>query len=216
MMRGTHVSSVSPPSAAHKRVGDRGPCTPRFSPESVAYRSRIPSQTLLCSRDVGWTSLLLDYHTDSASEEPFETGPTADQVITVMTEGTQEVECLNAGVWQRSMYRAGTVGLSPPGEVDRLRRRPRRGTPPARKVTLYIPQQVFDEAADHYCRAGQTPPVLRLDALAFDDALLAQTAVGLVHAVDARAPDLYAERCAQWLALHLLARHSPWRAMYEN
>lgn len=181
-----------------------------FAEASARSRDAIPSTTLTTSRDVGWASLLVDHHRDIPCEEPFETHPTPDHTIVVMTKGEQEVASFAAGIWQRAVYRAGTVGLTPPGKVDRLRRRVRGRGPDAEKITLYIPSVLFDEVGEHYRRAGQRHSGLRLDALAFDDPLLAQTALGLLHAMRAGAPDFYAAAAAQWLALHLLSEHSPW------
>lgn len=175
-----------------------------------------PSQVLASSRHAGWTSLLVEHRRDGPGEDPFETGPTPDQAVVVMAAGTQEVHCFSGGAWRRSVYRAGTIGLTPPDQVDRLRFRTRGAGDDVRKIMMYIPQPLLTEVAEHYRHAGQVVDRPRLDVLAFDDALLARTAVDLVHAVRAGVDEIYAEAAAQWIAVHLLAHHSPWRGVEEN
>ena len=180
----------------------------RYSDASLRSRDAIPSQTLISSHALAWRSLLLNYHRDGPSREPFRTGATPDQTITVMVEGVQEIESLCAGRWRRSTYRCGTVGLTPPGQTDQLRRQSCPGAPPSRKISLYIPADVFREAAAGARGDGGAV----LNALAFEDPLLTQMALGLLRAAHAEASELYADTAAHWIAAHLVARHSPWRS----
>lgn len=172
---------------------------PTISPDSLLCRHALPSTIVASSRDVGWSSVLVDLHRVSPADEPFETRPTPDQTLVVMTRGEQEIEAFKGGVWRRAVYQAGTIGMTPGGETDRLRRRARRAPAPFEKANLYVPQRFFREAADHYRRAGQCHRDAPLTALAFHDPAIAGTVAALVRGVAAGAPDLYAQTAALWL-----------------
>ena len=180
---------------------------------SLTCRRSAPSTTLAISCDTGWTSILLDHNWVAADEQTFEIGPTPDQTIVVVTRGEQEIESFTGGVWRHAIYRAGSVGMTPGGTTDRLRRRLKNKAATVEKVNLYIPQSFFREAADHYRQAGQTVREEPLAALAFHDPLIAHTVLALLRAMAASAPDLYAQIAMQWLAAHLLSVHSPWLAV---
>lgn len=160
--------------------------------------------------------MFVDHHRDLPSEEVFETLATPDQTIVVMTRGEQDVECFNGGLWRRAVYQAGTVGMTPGGDTDRLRRHFRRRAVPVEKVSLYVPQHFFQEAADHYRRAGQRACEEPLAALAFADPLIGHGVLAMVRAMTAGAPDLYAQATMQWLATHLLSAHGGWRNIDEG
>ena len=180
---------------------------PAFSQSSLSCREALPSTVVASSLDCGWTSVLIERHRVEPSYEPFQTRPTPDQTIVVMTRGEQELASFKAGFWRHATYHPGTVGMTPGGDTDRLRRQ-RRGTPaPFEKVNLYIPQQAFHEAAEHYRRAGHRRQDRPLARLAFHDPMIAETVSTLLRAMAAGAPDLYAEAAMQWLATHLLAGH---------
>ena len=174
---------------------------------SLLCREALPASTIATSRDIGWTSVLVEHNRALASDEPFETLPTPDHTIVVMTRGEQEIEGLRGGIWRRSVYQPSTVGMTAGGETARLRRRLRGVGQSPEKVNLYVPQGIFREAAEHYRRAGQRLRDDPLRATAFRDPLIAATASSLLDAMAKGLPDLYAQAAAQWLATHLLARY---------
>ena len=179
----------------------------RFSPASLECSRSLPAAIVASSSACGWTSALVEHHRVEPDGEPFETVPTPDQTIVVMLKGEQDLASLKAGVWRHAAYRAGTVGMTPGGQIDRLRRRPRKRSEPFEKVNLYIPQQVFRDAAECNRRAGRHREVQPLTALAFQDQLVAQTAAALLRGMAAGQPDLYAEAAVHWLAVHLFSTH---------
>ena len=172
---------------------------------SLRCADALPAKLVASSRTIGWTSILVDHQQVLNALDPFETASTPDHTIVVMTHGEQEIEVCSRGVWRRAEYRAGTVGMTPGGMTDRLRRRVRPGAGPAKKVNIYVPALLFDEAADHLGRAVGPDHAGRLVALGFADATLRQIAMALLRAVQAGLPDLYAETAARWLAVHLLS-----------
>jgi AraC family transcriptional regulator len=192
-----------------------GSDTPRFDEASRQCRHALPITVIASSEDADWTSVLVEVNRAHASEEPFETLPTPDQTIVVVTRGEQELQAFRDGAWRRATYRAGTVGLTPGGDVARLRRRV-RASQSVEKVNVYMPQRFLLEAAEHYRRAGHRAAPPRLGALAFQDPLIAQTVSALVRGMRAGAADLYAESAMQWLAAHLLAEHASLRAISDD
>ncbi len=180
---------------------------PSFSHASLRCREALPSTVTASSVACGWTSVLVERHRVEPNYEPFHTLPTPDQTIVVMTKGVQELASFNAGVWRQAAYRPGTIGMTPGGVIDRLRRT-RRGTPaPFEKVNLYVPQQAFLEAAEHYRRAGYRHRDPAMARLAFQDPMVAEIVAALLRGMEAGAPNLYAEAAMQWLATHILSAH---------
>lgn len=183
---------------------------PAFSNASLMCRHSVPSTLLATSLAAGWTSVLIDHHRVYPDEDPFETHPTPDQTIVVMTRGEQEIGAFKSGIWRQAAYQSGTIGMTPGGDTDRLRRRMRLRPAPFEKANLYVPQRFFLEAAEHYRQAGQRCWSRPLTALAFHDPLVAQTVAALLRAMAAGAPDFYSQAAMQWLATHLLSVHSSW------
>jgi len=180
---------------------------PGFSQASLRCRESLPSTIIATSLACGWTSVLVEHHRVEPRYEPFETSPTPDQTIVMMTRGEQDLASFNAGLWRHAVYRPGTIGMTPGGAIDRLRRQP-RGTPaPFEKINLYIPQQIIRDTAEQYRRVGRRLQDRPLTALAFQDPMIAETVSALLRGMEAGAPDLYAEAAMQWLTTHLLAAH---------
>lgn len=182
-----------------------------FSKSSLACRRSLPSEVIVTSESVGWQCVLLEHHQVHPTKEIFETRATPDQTLVVMTRGEQELECFRGGTWHSAAYRAGTVGMTPGGASDRLRRRIGPTTSPFQKVNLYIPQQSFVSALEHFRRAGQRMPDLRPSSLAFQDPTIAGVCLALLRAIGQGAPDLYAQSAVQWLTIHLLSVHGAWQ-----
>lgn len=176
----------------------------RFDPASLRCAEALPVNVIASSRDLGWRSGLVEYQQVLACEDGFETLPTLDHTIVVMTGGEQELEARTRGRWQREIYRPGSVGMTLGGEIDCLRRRVNRDAGPARKVNIYAPQLFFAEAADHLGRAHLGRPAQSLTRPGHSDAVLCHTSLALLRAMQAGVPDVYLESILRWLALHLL------------
>ncbi len=180
-----------------------------FSAASEACEFALPRRKLLCSRAAGWTSLLVQRFEAADSVEAFETRPTPDQLVVVVTGGCRDVGSFSGGRWRGSVYRPGSVSLTTGGRVDRLRWRSL--TPdPAESLHLYIPQHFFSGVRDEYRRAGLPARAQALDAPAFLDPVVSRMALSLADAVQNGAPDLYAQAAAQFLAAHLLSTQAGW------
>ncbi len=180
----------------------------QFAASSLECNKVLGSSHLHSSRAVGWTSLLLDRHDVTPVEREFETLATPDQSIVVMLGGEQHLEAFSDGLWRRTVYRAGTVGLTPGHRTDRLRRCTNRHKAPFQKANIYLPQSLFDEAVDEFAQTGHGSSGGVLNALAFQDTMLCHVAMMLIKAMDAGASDLYAAATAKWLAVHLVCFHA--------
>lgn len=164
---------------------------------------------LATSLEVGWTSVLLEHHRTGGTLE-YRPKPTPDQSIFVLTRGQLDLSARHGGSWSRTAYEVGSAGLTPGGMAPEMRIEARGTSPTIDLANLFLPQRFFDEAADHYRRAGHRYRDEPLFSIGFHDPVVAHAIASLLDAVGAGAPDLYAETVAQWLATHLLARHAPW------
>jgi AraC family transcriptional regulator len=181
----------------------------RFSAASEACEFALPRRKLLCSLAAGWTSLLVQRFESPGTVEAFETRPTPDQLIVVVTGGCRDVECFSDGRWRKAVYRPGSVSLTTCGHADRLRWRSL--TPvPAESLHLYIPQHFFSSVREEYQRAGAPARAHPLNSLSFSDQVISQVALSVADAIQNGAPDLYAQSAAQFLAAHLLSAQSGW------
>ena len=187
----------------------------RYDSASLRYKTSTPSMLVKSSADI-WTSVLLEVHRVNPCPDVFEPGATPDQMIVVQTKGTQELQSFRSGQWRHAIYRPGTIGMTPPMSVSRLRRSLQRNAQPFEKINLFIPQGFFHEARDHYRRAGRPYRTESLSALGFNDPVVAQMAFALLDAMDAGAPDLYAQSASQWMAMHLLSAHSSWLEIHQD
>lgn len=178
-----------------------------FSPESLKCAASSRSHLLLSSRHIGWTSLLLDYQSLELTGAEYETHPTPDQAIAVMTRGSLELESFNQSLWRKAYYTAGTAGLTHGGKIDRLRRRSFPPSKPIELVKVFIPQHTLQGAFEEYRRAGLRTDLPPLTALAFQDRAIVETVQATLEAVRSGCSNLYAESVAQWLSVHLLHRH---------
>lgn len=152
--------------------------------------------------------MLLDHHAVTPIDGEFETIATPDQTIVVQLAGEQHLEAFSDGLWRRTVYRAGTVGLTPGGRTDRLRRCTNRQRASFQKANIYLPALLLEEAADEFRGAGQRSGGGGLNALAFQDSMLCHVAMMLVKALRVGESDLYAAATAKWLAVHLICFHA--------
>ena len=172
-------------------------------PASLKCADALRVRSIESSRGLDWQSALVEHQQILEHEDTFDTRPTPDQTIVVMTRGEQELEVLSSGTWRRATYRPGAVGLTPGGATDRLRRRVNREAGPACKINIYIPQAFFDEAADQLCRTGSVPPT-PLVAHGYVDAPIRYVALALLDGLREGASTLYADSAVCWLVRHLL------------
>lgn len=184
----------------------------QIAQESLAASLAIPSSLKFSSRDLGWSSLLIDQHALRPVEAEYETRATPDQGLILMTRGLMDVESHNNGRWRRATYGVGTVGLTPGGKIDRLRRFTHPAAGETETTKIYLPYAVLETTLEEHRRAGQRSTPQPLSALAFRDPALFHVLAAATDAAKHGASSLYADTVAHWLAAHLLTAHTPWLA----
>lgn len=178
------------------------------SPASFQARAVIPSRRSISSRDLGWTSVLLDLHTGVASSDGCAPAPTPDQAIGVALSGHYVSEARVNGSWRRGMYHPGAVCVHTPMESRFCRfPRPEGGQDDFTTAMLYLPHELMASAADHLRRAGQRSVAPRLNTSVDRDPVIAHMASALSRAMQHGEDELYAETAAAWLAVHLLTQY---------
>ncbi|WP_187274870.1 MULTISPECIES: AraC family transcriptional regulator [unclassified Methylobacterium] len=182
--------------------------SPRFSEASAACARAKPNALLRSSASIGWTALLLDQHEGRGRSDVFETHATSDLTLVVALHGEHRIAVSKGGAWRTALYQQGSMGLTPPNETTRMRWSTPGERRPFRSVNLYLPHAVIADLADEYRRAGVPSTERPLSSLVFRDPAIAACATTLLQALDAEAPDLYAEQTGRWLAAHLLSRHA--------
>jgi AraC family transcriptional regulator len=181
----------------------------RFSEASMCSSS---ASRLATSLDVGWTSVLLEHHRTEGLVD-HRPKPTPDQSLFILTRGQLDLAARHGGRWCKTVYEVGSAGLTPGGMPAEFRLEARGPSRTIDLANLFLPPQFLNEAADHYRRAGQPFRDEPLHSMGFHDPVIAQAIASLLRAMAAGAPDLYAETVAQWLATHLLAKHTSWGAV---
>lgn len=187
-------------------TGESAEC---FSADSHGCERVQPGKKHSCSTAAGWTSLLLQSYESPHSAEPFETSPSPDQLIVLVTRGEFEIESFSNGSWKKASYRPGFGGMTAAGKTSRLRWQSKNSAS-HQTLHLYIPQFFFNAAADEYRRAGVPFRLNQPDALFFRDPLVFHAMLSLKEAVKFGAANLYAESVARFLAKHLLSLHGGW------
>jgi AraC family transcriptional regulator len=163
-----------------------------------------------------WTSLLLDLQQGAGNGDAFSTHPTDDLTLVVAIGGRHQLDALRSGRWRSVLYHPGSAGMTPPGEIMRLRWRTQSIDHSFRTLHVYMPGQLFAGIAEEYARIGQSTNVDRLSALAFRDEAVAVQVKTLLLAYRNGEPDLYAAGFARSIATHLLSRQAGWRHVAED
>lgn len=176
--------------------------SPTLTP-ALDASARLPGALSLCSWRGGWRSLLLRGYDEPAFTEAFTTLPTTDQLIVLVTAGRCRIESYRRGSWSEAHYGVGSLGMSAPGESATLRWR--EGTPNS-TLQLHIPGSTIRAAAADLW-AVDAGKISMPGHLLSNDPLIQATMLTLGRAVEAGAPELYAETAASFLAVHLLQAH---------
>ena len=181
--------------------------TPIFSRDSLKCVSTVRNKILLSSRDVGWTSVLLDHLEGHGESGVYDKPTTCDVCLVVAASGEHELSVFKNGRWHDTVSQVGSLSLTRSGESNRLRWRTRNPTP-FTTISLYIPQKFMFEASEHFSRAGQPLRDEPVPTHSLDKRLIATTVSTLLRAAGNGAPDLYPEHAARWLAAHLVWAHN--------
>lgn len=176
-----------------------------YSTESSTCRGTAGNAAIVTSSEaIGWRSLLVQHVRLTAQRDAHETSSSPDQLIVVLKRGAVDIESFNQGRWSKAVYRVGAAGMTAPHEVDRLRWTLRSGCDSFENLYLFLSEALILETAEHFRRPGQRSLGGPFSSLVFRDGTLAQLGDTVLSAVQAGAPDLYAQATAQWLAAHMV------------
>ncbi|WP_197277202.1 helix-turn-helix domain-containing protein [Sphingomonas profundi] len=182
----------------------------------MSFASADPSRLIESSVPAGWTSLHLDHQEGIGESDIFETHLKTDLTLVVAMSGHHEIGVFSRGRWKSALYQPGNAGMTPPGEVTRMRWRTLPGQPPFRTLHFYLPGSLLSALADEYSQAGRHARADDLSALSFRDNAIAAQAVALLAACRAGEPDIYAAGAARWIVTHLLSQHAQWRHLHSD
>ena len=168
------------------------------------YKERI-----LAGCPPAWTSLRIQAFESGGVMEAFETQASPDQVVVVAIKGQGTVESFANGFWRSAAYYPGTGGMTPSGEMSRMRWQP-QGLEPLQTLHLSVAPRIFAGVEEEYRRAGTPSRKQPLNALSFYDPIISRIAHSVADAARMGALDLYAQSAAQFLAVHLLSLQNGW------
>jgi AraC family transcriptional regulator len=182
---------------------------PLFSRESLKAKEVEPknAQLLASSRELGWSSLLLDSFEAHGRCDDYERRLTPDIRLVIALSGSWDISARYGGRWNTAVLQAGAVAVNDGGQSMRLRWRNRHPTRPFRLAAIYLPKAFLEEAADELRLPGQRLDSSVSSSLVLNDAVIGATLAALVRANKEKTNDLYAEQGARWLATHLIHAH---------
>jgi AraC family transcriptional regulator len=175
-----------------------------LSIDSLTAHQHLKASMTACSWSAGWRSLLLRAYVDPPVVDELRTPPTADHLIVLVTGGSCDIEARYRNGWQRAHYEAGCIGMTAPRQEVALRW---RGETPHSTLQLHLPdamlRRVWVECSDRDPTRFES-----LDRLGRTDPVIQSVMLSLAAALEAGAPELYAETAAEFLATHLLVRYA--------
>ena len=160
----------------------------------------LPSRLLRSSDGLGWRTVSAAIFHDPPHAEPFRTPARDDLLAVAVLSGHYLIESASG----RTTYHPGSVGVTAPGNVSRLRW---EGLTPDRmeSVHLSLGPALVDQVRDELGLHTPLP-----DALIVDDPVVSALGTSFGNAVRREAPSVYADTMAQALVVHLLSpRHTP-------
>ncbi|KJV36113.1 helix-turn-helix domain-containing protein [Luteibacter yeojuensis] len=183
--------------------------TPVFARESLEAKDVEPANATLVasSRQLGWSSLLLDHFEATGASDDYERRLTPDIRLVVALAGAWDITAHYGRRTSRAILHAGSVAVNDGGQAMRLRWRNRHPEQPFRLAAIYLPRLFLEEAADALRRPGQHLHTDVGSSLVLNDMAIGGTLAALVKANKQGAGELYAEQGARWLAMHLVHAH---------
>jgi AraC family transcriptional regulator len=168
-----------------------------------AAEARLPAVRQSSSEDLGWQSVLARTYSENPHAEEFTTLPTPNLLVVAVTGGTYAIDSRRDGRWRSTVYRAGSAGMTAPGNTSTLRWQA-IGRRPLTSLQVYLTPELFTGIRRESDEGALTSLP---DALAVDDPVVSTITASLGWAVDTQASALYADSAAQFLAVHMVERH---------
>ena len=99
---------------------ERRPPAEAFARSLLAERS-LPGRRMLCSRELGWQTMLARTYLDPSRTDRFATAQSCDLLVVLVVSGTYTIESRHGRRWSQANYHPGSVGVTAPGNVSVLR-----------------------------------------------------------------------------------------------
>lgn len=174
-----------------------------LSHASYDCRNVIPSKRCVSSRDIGWKSLLVDVHSDLKWHSAYSGVITPDPRIGVSLSGNYITHYHSRGFWRNDIFQPGTTTVLRSEESRRFRFTPLAGGE-CEFALVYFPLDELASAADHFRRPGQSASVPIYNQAKTHDPTIYEVTRTLIRAMEAGAPDIYAQSVSAWLATHVV------------
>ena len=178
---------------------------PTVSAESLRCRSVIPSKHSTSSRDIGWTSLLVDVHSGMAWNRPYAAVTTLDPRIGVSFSGEYLIHFFSRGAWRADVNRPGMTTVLRVEDDRRFSFTPLQEDE-CRFALVYFPLEQLAAAADHFRRPGQRLAIPSFNQVQVEDRAITEVTRSVIRAMEAGADELYADTVSAWLATHVLVQ----------
>jgi AraC family transcriptional regulator len=173
------------------------------SEASLRCRNEIPSRRCISSRDLGWTSLLVDVHTGMNWDRPYTAVTTLDPRIGVHFSGNYFIHFRSRGGWRQDVYRPGTTTVLRSDDERGFRFAPFHDDV-CEFANIYVPLGQLAQTVDHLRRPGQRVSVPSFNQVQFHDRAITEVTRAVMRAMAAGADGLYADTVSAWLAAHIL------------
>lgn len=173
------------------------------SDASLRCRDEIPSRRCVSSRDLGWTSLLVDVHTGMNWDRAYTAVTTLDPRIGVHFSGSYFIHFRSRGGWRQDAYRPGTTTVLRSDDERGFRFAPIRDDV-CDFANIYLPLGQLAQTVDHLQRPGQRLAIPSFNQVQFHDRAITEVTRAVMRAMEVGADALYADTVGAWLAAHIL------------
>lgn len=173
------------------------------SKASLSCKDMIPSRQCVSSRDLGWTSLLVEVHSGMHWNRPYTAVTTLDPRIGVHFSGNYLIHFFSNGAWRQDVYRSGTTTVLRSDDERGFRFAPLQDDN-CEFANIYLPFEQLAETADHLRRPGQRRSVPSFHQVQAHDSAIIEVTRAVIRAMESGADELYAETVSAWIASHVL------------
>lgn len=176
-----------------------------YDPASLTCQTALGGTALETSRDVGWRCALLERRRWEPGSVDLEGHPTSDMRVAIASGPSHHAETLVRGRWERAHVPHGSIGITAPGKVDRLRWHVEISL---EAISLHVPGAIMSSAMEHLRCAGTQVSKINPARSVFGDGVVAGVVESLLGGMRRGVPELFAEQTAHWLAMHLAVQHT--------
>jgi AraC family transcriptional regulator len=175
--------------------------------DTFRCREGVPSMACESSRELGWSSLLLDLHAGITSREDYTSISSRDPKISVTYSGRLACEYHTRSRWRLDAYTPGSIILNHTRDETRYRFR-RTYQDDHRIALIYLPIGMVQSTHEHLRRLNGPSDLPAFSSLVGWDPAIMEVTRSLVNAMRLGIDPLYANVAAAWLSVHMLSRYA--------